>query len=158
MKSASLTEVCDEMYRIATVMGAPFDLLADFGEPHRGGLRIALSDDGALYRLSYSERGCVDLLTESADPSVVLEALFVEVARSWAPSLVATGQAEITPDHLQFLSNMPVEDMREMALKHQVSTGLMQEELLGRINPAWQARQAARNAQRLQHIQDFFEE
>jgi hypothetical protein len=145
------------MYRIAMVMGAPFDLLAECDGPDRGGYRVALSADGQSYRLTYSEKDDVDLLMESPDAAAVLEALFVKVTENWAPSLVE-GDAEIRPEDAVALLATPIGDMRQMALAHHVSTSRMQEKLLGLVDPAWETRQAAKNVQRLQHIQDFFDQ
>ncbi|MBI1684003.1 hypothetical protein [Caulobacter hibisci] len=156
-QTISLTDLRDEMHRIATVMGAPIDLLANCDGPDRGGYRISLGADAESLRLTYSEKDDVDLLVESSDPAVVLEALFVKVTESWAPSLVEQGDVVIDPEGVLELLTKPSTDIGLMALAHHVSTSRVQEELLGRVDAAWRSRQSAKNLQRLQQIQDFFD-
>lgn len=154
--SPSLSQFCDEMRRLAAIIGMPENYLASCGEPARGGYDVALSADGARYALTYSEKGDVDMIIESPDADAVMEQLFVLATKNWAPAL-ADGDDPIVSEDVLGLLPSSTDELRALAIGHHAKTGGVQEELLGRLNPAWRERQASTNAHRAQSIRDVFD-
>ena len=151
----SLNQFREEMRRLAAIIDMPEDYLASCGEPVRGGYDVALSTDAARYVLSYSEKGDTEIVMESPDPDAVMERLFVAATENWAPSL-SDGDREIQPEEVFDLLATPTFDLGAMAMAHHAKVSRVQEELLGRLNPAWRERRARGNAQRAQRIRNDF--
>lgn len=149
----SLDDFCAEMQRLADVVEI-HEFLPSCGGPNRGGSHIALLE-GGVYQLSYSEKGDTEVIAESPDPAVVMEQIFVEVTRNGA--FPADGdQQPVDPLDISEFTSLTTAELRERAISLHLRSSAIQEELLGRLNPDWRQRQAARNADRVLEIESFF--
>jgi hypothetical protein len=123
------------------------------GEPGAG-QRVALSEDGQEFVLTYSEKGIVEVLAKNADGNVVMEQLFVEATSNLWTKFDTSPAADLFDPSL---TSANTAQLREMAVALETKRAAVQEEFLGRLNPDWGRRQAMRNALRLQGIMKFFD-
>jgi hypothetical protein len=138
------------MARLGAVISAPDNWMPKCGGPESGGYHVTAGSNG--YILTYREKDVVNVLSESPDQNVVMEQVFVEVTTNMAAERTAesvSGSPLAVPAH-------SVAGMETAAIDRQARTSLVQEDLLGRLNPEWRAHQAARNAERLEEIKAFF--
>lgn len=149
----SLDDFCAEIRRLANIVEI-HEFLPSCGGPSRGGSHVALLENG-VYQLSYSEKGDTEVIAESPDPAVILERIFVEVTRNGAFS-TDTDQQPVTPLDVSESASLTAAELREKAISLHLRSSAIQEELLGRLDPDWQQRQAARNADRVLEIESFF--
>ena len=152
----SLPEFCAEMLRLAGVIEARAEFVPACGGPGTEGLRVNLKD-GAVYVLTYSEKGTTDVLAESVEPDAVMEQVFVQVTERIAtedPSMVGP---PLDPEDLAALESLSIAEIQAKAQRLQGGVGAIQLRLMTRLNPDWGRRQAARNAEREQQVLHFFD-
>ena len=152
----SLPEFCAEMHRLASVIEARPEFMPACGGPETGGLRVDLKD-GAVYLLTYSEKGTAEVVAQNAEADAVMEQVFVEMTLRIATEGPSNSGSPISPTGPDVFATPSVSEIQAMAAQHQESVGAIQLRLMTRLNPDWGRRQAVRNAEREQHIQHFFD-
>lgn len=152
----SLPEFCAEMQRLAGVIEARAELLPTCGGPETGGFRVSLKD-GAVYVLTYSEKGMTDVLAESVERGAVMEQVFVQVTERIATENPTIDGPPLGPEEMAALPSLSISEIEAMAQKRQGDVGDIQLRLMTRLDPDWGRRQAERNAAREQQIQHFFD-
>jgi len=152
----SLPEFCAEMQRLAGVLGARAEFVPACGGPETGGLRIDLKD-GAVYVLTYSEKGMTDVLAESAEADAVMEQVFVQVTERMAIEDPMIEGPPLDPAAPPTLETLSIAEIQAKAQTLQGGVGAIQLRLMTRLNPDWGHRQAERNASRERQIQHFFD-
>jgi hypothetical protein len=147
---AGLLVFCAEMARLGAVISAPDNWMPKCGGAEEGGYHVSAGANG--YVLTYHEKDVVNVLSESPDQNVVMEQVFVEVTTNMAAERTGGSVSDsplATPDY-------SAARMKAAAVDLQTRWSAVQEDLLGRLNPDWRARQAVRNAERLEGIKAFF--
>ena len=152
---ASLSEFCAEMQRLADVIQAPSEILPGCGGPVEEGLRISLSE-GAVYGLTYREKGDVSVVIESTNSNAVMEQIFVEVTGRMATEARSAGEPPLTTADLAVFQQLSMEETERMAVDLQADVGSIQFELMSRLDREWGLRQAERNAARARMVRAFF--
>lgn len=152
----SLPNFCAEMRRLAGVIEARAEFVPACGGPESGGFRVNL-EEGAVYVLTYSEKGLTDVLAESTDADAVMEQVFVQVTERMAVEDPSMEGSPLGPEDLAALASLSIPEIQAMAQKRQRGVGAIQLRLMTCLNPGWGRRQVERNAAREQQIQHFFE-
>jgi hypothetical protein len=151
-----LSEFCAEMQRLAGVIEARAEFVPVCGGLETEGLHVNLKD-GAVYVLTYSEKGMTDVLAESIEPDAVMEQVFVQVTERIATEDPSIEGPPLGPEDLAALESLSIAEIRAKAQKLQGGVGAIQLRLMTSLNRDWGRRQAARNAEREQQIQHFFD-
>ena len=152
----SLDQFCAEMRRLADVIEARAEFVPTCGGSGTDGFRVNLKD-GAIYVLTYSEKGMTDVLAESVEPDAVMEQVFVQVTERIATEDPSMQGPPLGPEDLAALESLSIAEIRAKAQKLQGGVGAIQLRLMTRLNPDWGRRQAEGNATREQQIQRFFD-
>lgn len=145
----SLPEFCAEMQRLADSIEARAEFVPTCGGSETGGLRVDLK--GAVYVLTYSEKGATDVLAESIEPDAVMEQVFVQVTER-----MATEDASMEP-RPEDMASLSIAEIQARAEDLQRDVGAVQLRLMTRLRPDWGQRQAERNAARQRQIGHFFD-
>lgn len=140
------------MRALAAPLNMPEDMLPLCRREGRGGWSIDLSEDGTEYVYSATEKGIPYDLFRSPDKELVLEAVFVDLTERMAGRQVADRYPPMTYWRSLLGPLLP----RPGPLKQQREVQIVQEELLGRVNPVWRDRCAIANALRLRRDLDFW--
>ena len=137
-----LQAFCEDMHALGRVIDAPAVAMPQCGGPDGGGFRVDTS--GGVYRLTYREKDEAELLAESPDRNVLMEA-----SEQRADS--------VSPPDADPLTTPPPSEMRRMAIEFHADVSARQYDLLSRLSEDWALRQAERNAARAQSIEEFFQ-
>ena len=147
-----LQAFCEDMHTLGRVIDAPAVTMPQCGGLDGGGFRVDTS--GGVYRLTYREKDEAELLAESPDRNVLMEAVFVQVTERMASEQRADS---LSPPDGDPLITPPLSEIRRMAIELHADVSARQYELLARISEDWALRQAERNAARAQSIEEFFQ-
>lgn len=148
----SLPEFCAEMQRLADSIEARAEFVPTCGGSETGGLRVDLK--GAVYVLTYSEKGATDVLAESIEPEAVMEQVFVQVTERMATEDASMEGPPSGPEDMAILS---IVETQTKAEELQRDVGAVQLRLMTRLRPDWGQRQAERNVARQRQIGHFFD-
>ena len=143
------------MQRLADVIEARSEILPVCDGPAGDGLRVSVSE-GAVYVLTYREKGEVSVVIENADSEAVMEQVFVEVTARMATEARSAGEPPLTPADLGVFQQLSMEEAEQMAVELQADVGSIQLGLMSRLDPEWGRRQAERNAARARMVRAFF--
>jgi hypothetical protein len=113
--------------------------------------------EGAVYVLTYREKGEVSVVIENADSEAVMEQVFVEVTERMAVEARSAGEPPLTAADLGVFQQLSMQEAEQMAVEFQAEVGSVQLGLMARLDPDWGVRQAERNAARARLVRAFFD-
>lgn len=147
-----LQAFCEDMHALGRVIDAPAVTMPQCGGPD--GRAFWVDTSGGVYRLTYRENDEAELLAESPDRNVFMEAVFVQVTERMASEQRADS---VSPPDGDPLIAPPLSEIRRMAIELHADVSARQYDLLARLSEDWALRQAERNAARAQFIEEFFQ-
>ncbi len=153
-----LADFCQDLHRYGAMIEAPQNWMPTCNQPLRGGLHVALSPDGNTYVVTYTEKADTEVIVASSDKDQVLEAIFDGVTLNMAAEGLAREAPPVGPGSPAEITPANVGKLRTMAIAAHLKLRGAQEDLLGRLNPVWRDRQAARNGEQLKRIESMLDE